>query len=121
MRPDIVEAAVQFLANPQVSSASMKRKVEFLEGKGLTGQEIEAAIAKSAAERQEPSSTTTEDAAVINNTTIKSPALTDGSRTMMTATTTASSTSSIRSILMGVAMSAGIGIGSIQLLKVNIN
>lgn len=44
MRQDHVRSAVVFLQEPQVASASLAKKVEFLESKGLTTEEINEAL-----------------------------------------------------------------------------
>lgn len=44
MREDHVRSAVAFLQEPQVASAPLNKRVEFLESKGLTSEEINAAL-----------------------------------------------------------------------------
>lgn len=46
-RPDMVQSAVSFLADPKVQSSSVSDRVSFLESKGLTAQEIDTALALS--------------------------------------------------------------------------
>ncbi|RKP04385.1 peroxisomal membrane anchor protein conserved region-domain-containing protein [Thamnocephalis sphaerospora] len=47
MREDLLQSAVNFLKDPKVQSASMGKKVSFLESKGLTSEEIQEAVRRS--------------------------------------------------------------------------
>ena len=47
IRTDLVTTAVNFLNDPQVKSAPLSKRLAFLEGKGLTQEEIDLAIIKS--------------------------------------------------------------------------
>jgi peroxin-14 len=44
MREDLVNSAVNFLRDAKVQSASMAKKVSFLESKGMTSDEIQEAL-----------------------------------------------------------------------------
>lgn len=44
MREDLIASAVTFLNDPQVADSSMAKRVEFLESKGLSKEEIEEAV-----------------------------------------------------------------------------
>ncbi|KAJ1677693.1 peroxisomal membrane protein pex14, partial [Spiromyces aspiralis] len=55
IREDIVASAVRFLTDPKVKGSSLAKKVSFLETKGLTAQEIDAALKQ--ANNGEPLST----------------------------------------------------------------
>lgn len=44
--PDLIKTAVNFLKDSQVQSASLSKRLAFLEKKGLTAQEIELALLK---------------------------------------------------------------------------
>lgn len=46
IRHDLIETAVKFLKDPQVQSASLSKRLAFLEKKGLTAEEIELALLK---------------------------------------------------------------------------
>lgn len=45
-RSDMVQSAVSFLADPKVQSSPVSQRITFLESKGLTPQEIDAALAQ---------------------------------------------------------------------------
>ena len=47
IRIELVSTAVNFLNDPQVKSAPLSKRLAFLEGKGLTQEEIDLAIIKS--------------------------------------------------------------------------
>lgn len=47
IREDYIQSAVTFLRDPQVADASLAKKVEFLESKNLTPEEIEEALKRS--------------------------------------------------------------------------
>ncbi len=47
IRIELVTTAVNFLNDPQVKSAPLSKRLAFLEGKGLTQEEIDLAIIKS--------------------------------------------------------------------------
>ncbi|ORX98803.1 hypothetical protein K493DRAFT_313491 [Basidiobolus meristosporus CBS 931.73] len=55
-RPQMIAQALSFLNSPNVQSAPMSKKIAFLQKKGLTQAEIDAAVEKSSAKdsRQEP-------------------------------------------------------------------
>lgn len=44
IREDVVSSAVKFLQDPKVQSSPLARRIAFLESKGLTSEEIEAAM-----------------------------------------------------------------------------
>ncbi|KAJ1929909.1 peroxisomal membrane protein pex14 [Tieghemiomyces parasiticus] len=46
LRPDLIQSAVRFLADPKVQSASLDKRKAFLTSKGLTPEEITAAVAQ---------------------------------------------------------------------------
>jgi peroxin-14 len=43
-RQDLVRSAVNFLRDPKVQASPLQKRVAFLESKGLTSEEIEAAL-----------------------------------------------------------------------------
>lgn len=53
LRPDLIATAVNFLNDPQVKAAPLSKRLAFLEGKGLTQEEIDLAIMKSNKESKE--------------------------------------------------------------------
>lgn len=115
MRTQLIDTAVEFLRDPKVSTAPMRKRVEFLEGKGLSSAEIEAAIAKAATQRSptDPAS----NSGTIDNTPLAGAALV-GPTTTVPASSSNMKSSSLKSTLMGLALTAGVGVGSVQLLKV---
>ncbi|RKO99973.1 hypothetical protein CXG81DRAFT_27291 [Caulochytrium protostelioides] len=60
VRDEIVTSAVQFLQDPKTQSAAMSKKLAFLESKGLTQAEIDAAVAEHT--RLSPAATTSSGA-----------------------------------------------------------
>jgi peroxin-14 len=44
MREDLLNSAINFLQDPKVQSATMAKKVSFLESKGMTSEEIQEAM-----------------------------------------------------------------------------
>ena len=44
MNDELINSAVSFLRDPNVASAALAKKVEFLESKGLNQEEIEEAL-----------------------------------------------------------------------------
>ncbi|KAL7753523.1 peroxisomal membrane protein pex14 [Sorochytrium milnesiophthora] len=46
MREDLIASAVRFLQDPKVQDATLAKKIAFLESKGLTSDEINAAVAR---------------------------------------------------------------------------
>ncbi|WFD36916.1 peroxisomal membrane protein pex14 [Malassezia cuniculi] len=46
LRHDMVQSAVSFLADPKVQSSPVSQRISFLESKGLTPQEIDAALSQ---------------------------------------------------------------------------
>ena len=46
MREDLIQSATSFLSDPKVQSATLAKKVSFLESKGMTTEEIEEAMAR---------------------------------------------------------------------------
>ena len=44
LRTELIETAVKFLTDPQVTKSSLSRRLAFLESKGLTAAEIEVAV-----------------------------------------------------------------------------
>jgi peroxin-14 len=63
MREDLVKSAVAFLNDPQVANATLAKRIEFLESKQLTPQEIEEALgqAKNGTTTTSSSSSTVEN------------------------------------------------------------
>ncbi|KAF5096050.1 hypothetical protein D0Z03_001695 [Geotrichum reessii] len=55
-RKDLVISAVKFLKDPQVASAPLAKKIEFLEFKDLTGEEIQEALALANSDEPLPAS-----------------------------------------------------------------
>lgn len=55
-RKDLVISAVKFLKDPQVASAPLAKKIEFLEFKDLTGEEIQEALALANSDESLPAS-----------------------------------------------------------------
>lgn len=46
IRSDLILTAVNFLKDPQVKSAPLSKRLAFLEGKGLTAEEIDLALVR---------------------------------------------------------------------------
>ncbi|KAG2227690.1 hypothetical protein INT45_004732, partial [Circinella minor] len=46
MREDLIQSATSFLSDPKIQSATLAKKVSFLESKGMTTEEIEEAMAR---------------------------------------------------------------------------
>ncbi|KAI9266841.1 peroxisomal membrane anchor protein conserved region-domain-containing protein [Phascolomyces articulosus] len=46
MREDLIQSATSFLSDPKVQSATLAKKVSFLESKGMTTEEIEEAMGR---------------------------------------------------------------------------
>lgn len=46
MRQELLESAVSFLSSPNIKTADREKKIQFLEKKGLTKEEIEEAFKK---------------------------------------------------------------------------
>lgn len=46
LRSDLILTAVNFLKDPQVKTAPLSKRLAFLEGKGLTSEEIDLALIK---------------------------------------------------------------------------
>ncbi|WFD25377.1 peroxisomal membrane protein pex14 [Malassezia nana] len=46
LRADMIQSAIQFLEDPKVQSSPVSQRISFLESKGLTPQEIDAALSQ---------------------------------------------------------------------------
>ena len=53
LRTELITTALNFLNDPQVKSAPLSKRLAFLEGKGLTQEEIDLAIIKSNSKNHE--------------------------------------------------------------------
>lgn len=73
MREEHVKSAVAFLREPQVASAALAKKVEFLESKGLTSEEINEALRQ--ADSASSSSSATDPATQSGHATPSNPSV----------------------------------------------
>ena len=51
IRSELISTAINFLADPQVKAAPISQRLAFLEGKGLTADEIDLVLLKSSASK----------------------------------------------------------------------
>ncbi|KAJ1976069.1 peroxisomal membrane protein pex14 [Dimargaris verticillata] len=56
-RHDLIQSAVRFLTDPKVQSSSLDKRTAFLQSKGMTKDEIDAAVAQAGLTNSSPSST----------------------------------------------------------------
>ncbi|ANB11787.1 Pex14p [Sugiyamaella lignohabitans] len=74
MREELVRSAVSFLNDPQVADATLAKRIEFLESKGLTKEEVEEALTQATngnSSPKSPSSLASVPITGVNSTTVK--------------------------------------------------
>lgn len=57
MREELIRAALVFLRDPKLASSTLKDKLDFLKGKGLTQPELDHALNLALVKKSEPSGT----------------------------------------------------------------
>ncbi|PVI06187.1 peroxisomal membrane anchor protein [Periconia macrospinosa] len=66
VREDLITSAVSFLQDPSVASASLEKRIAFLQSKNLTQEEIDVSLARASEDPSHPSPTPSQSPPVAN-------------------------------------------------------